>query len=39
VDPTDLFDIVEKWSRDMVYLKYKVEEEDILYSTNQLTEE
>lgn len=37
LDPTDLYELVEKWARDIVYDKFKVEEEDILYSISQLT--
>lgn len=39
LDPTDLYELVEKWGRDIVYDKFKVEEEDILFSISQLTEE
>jgi hypothetical protein len=38
LDPTDIYELVEKWGRDVVYNKFKVEEEDIQYSISQLND-
>ena len=34
---SDLYNLVEQWGNDNVYLKFNVEEEDIIYSRGQLS--
>ncbi len=38
IDPTDLYNLVEKWGRDVVFQQFKVEEEDIQFSVEKLSE-
>lgn len=39
VEPADLYNVVEKWGRDMVHRTFLVEEEDINYSYKLLSEQ
>ena len=39
VEPADLYNVVEKWTKDMVHRSFLVEDEDINYSHKELTQE